>query len=189
MENNINIQLYSSCNCICDFCLFKDKLYNKISPKFVLDYLEEHDNINYVVLTGGEPTFAIEEYKTIVESLKNKTIVLQTNGWWGNNEFVKDVIRNFPPTIVHLSVDKEKQKMISLSTVISAYNHLVKNNITTYVVNHTKDDYEFLTYQKDFPEVVRGKIVCDDGNLSHDCGLALLADNTVGKLDIKGWRC
>ena len=189
MENNINIQLYSSCNCNCNFCHFKDTLFKKINPQFVLNYLSEHNEIDYIVLTGGEPTLAIDEYKTIVQGLSqtNKRIVLQTNGWWGNNETIKNVIKDYPPTIVHLSVDNEKQKIINLNTVMAAYNFLKENGIVTYVVDHTTSDDEYNTYKSIFPELKRGDIIYDDNINLHDCGPALLANNTVGNLNIKGW--
>lgn len=189
MRNNINIQLYSSCNCDCSFCHFKDKLYNKIDPKFVLDYLDKNEEINYIVLTGGEPTLAIDEYIQIVKGIDQtkKRVILQTNGWWGNNETIKNAIKNNPPSIVHLSADSEKQKIINLSVVVAAYNFLKENNIIVYVVDHTTSEDEYNTYKSIFPEIKLGDIIYDNDEDLHDCGIALLANNTVGNLNIKGW--
>ena len=189
MKNSINIQLYSSCNCNCSFCHFTDKMYKKINPQFVLDYLNQHDDINYIVITGGEPTLAIDEYRTIINGIDKtkKRIILQTNGWWGNNESIKEVIKKNPPSIVHLSVDSEKQNIININNVINAYNFLNENGIITYVINHTNNDEEFKTYLGIFPDLKRGNIVYDNGSDLYDCGTALLANNTIGKLNIKGW--
>lgn len=189
MENNINVQVYSSCNCDCSFCHFKDKAYKKINPQFVLDYLNAHDNIDYIVLTGGEPTFALDEYKAIVNGIDKtkKRVILQTNGWWGNNETVKNAIKQYPPSVVHLSADSEKQKIISLNTLMEAYNFLKENGIITYVVDHTTNDDEYNTYKSIFSELKRGDVIYDDNINLHDCGPALLANNTVGNLNIKGW--
>lgn len=187
--NNINIQVYSSCNCNCSFCKFTDSCHQKINPEYVLNYINKHPEINTILLTGGEPTFAIEEYKEIMEGLdiKEKKVVLQTNGWWGDSEYVKQIIKDNPPTIVHLSVDYEKQKFIPIETALKSYEFLNENNIETAVVNHHNQDEEFGYYKSTFPRVVNGRICVDDGVNLYDCGTALLADNTEGVLNIKGW--
>lgn len=187
-ENNVNVQVYSSCNCDCNFCMFKDTLFNRINPDFVLNYLKEHPEVDYIVLTGGEPTFAIEECSQIIQGIDNetKTVVLQTNGWWGNNNKVKDVLKANPPSRVHLSVDSEKQKLVSIDTVLAAFEFLSENNIPVSVVNHTTDNNEFGYYSAIFEDLHYGKILTDDGNL-YDCGTALLATNKVSTLNIKGW--
>ena len=69
MNNNINIQLYSSCNCSCNFCNFTDTKHCKINPEFVINYLKENPQITKVLLTGGEPTLAIEEYIEIIKNI------------------------------------------------------------------------------------------------------------------------
>ena len=107
----------------------------------------------------------------------------------GDNDYIKDVIRANPPTCVHLSVDSEKQKIISLETVMKAYEFLVKSNIQVFVVNHHEEtnESEFEYYKAIFPDIKYGRIVKDNGQEA-DCGVALLATNTVGRLNIKGWR-
>jgi organic radical activating enzyme len=189
-ENNLNIQVFSSCNCSCKFCNFTDKCYNKIDSTFVLNYINEHPNINYILLTGGEPTLAIEECSEIIKGLNSneKTIVLQTNGWWGNNEKIKEQLLINPPSCVHLSVDYEKQKIIPIETVVNAYNFLVDNNIEVIVINHYEHEEEFLAYQKIIPSVERGYICYKTDDNEYDCGIALLATNEIGKLNIDGWR-
>ena len=190
-ENNVNVQVYSSCNCSCNFCGFTDKCHNKIDPEFVINYINEHPNINLILLTGGEPTFAINECAKIIQGLdvSEKKVVLQTNGWWGNNDDIKQVIKDNPPTCVHLSVDSEKQKVVKVETAIKAYEFLIENNIQVFVVNHHEEtnEAEFEYYKTLFPNIKYGRIVKDNGQET-DCGVALLATNTVGRLDIKGWR-
>lgn len=188
MSNNINIQVYSSCNCNCAFCNFKDKCYNQIDPLFVLDYLNKHPEKTYIVLTGGEPTFAIEAYTQIMQGIdkSNKTIVLQTNGWWGNNENIKSQIAANPPTKVHLSADVEKQKYVSIETVVKALEFLNEKEIPVIFINHTNDENEYITYKERFPQIHRG-IICEDDGKLYDCGDALLATNVISTLNIKGW--
>lgn len=190
-ENNVNIQVYSSCNCSCNFCNFTDKCHNKINPDFVLNYIKEHPNINLILLTGGEPTLAIDEYSKIIRGLdlNEKRVILQTNGWWGENEDIKQIIKNNPPSCVHLSVDSEKQKIIPLETVIKAYDFLVENNIQVFVVNHHEEtnEKEFEYYKTLFPDIKYGRIVKDDGQET-DCGVALTSTNKIGRLNIRGWE-
>lgn len=188
-ENNVNVQVYSSCNCSCKFCSFTDKKHNKIDPDFVLNYIHERPNINFILLTGGEPTFAIDVYAKIIQGLdiKEKTVVLQTNGWWGNNDNIKQIIKDNPPTCVHLSVDSEKQKIIPLETVKTAYDFLIENNIQVTVINHCENEEEYLMYTLSIPTVERGQICYKTDDNTYECGTALLATNTVGKLNIEGW--
>lgn len=188
---NVNIQLYSSCNCDCEFCHFKDRNFIKIDPKFVLDFLKKNKEITEIVITGGEPTFAIDEYVAIVKNLdKNKRhITLQTNGWWGDNESIKEQIKLNPPSSVQLSVDEEKQKYIDIDVVRHALDFLKKNNIATILINHTNDDKEFDKYKSLFGDDVRRGIIVESGTPeSTDCGIALLATNKVGRLNIEGWN-
>lgn len=186
--SSINIQLYSSCNCNCSFCRFKDKNFKKINPNFVLNFLKNHNEMDYIVITGGEPTFAIEEYCQIIDGLSNsnKTTVLQTNGWWGNNDKIKNEIKNHPPKIVHLSVDSEKQKYIDIEVVISAYNFLISNNIKTFVVNHHIDEAEYEYYKKIFPNIKYGKITPEE-KIPKIIGPALLASNNISNVNTNGW--
>ena len=188
--NNINIQVYSSCNCDCSFCHFKDNKCNRINPDFVIDFLNNNLNYTKILLTGGEPTLAIKEYEKLIQGLvsPNRTLILQTNGWWGNNETIKNSIKVYPPSLVHLSVDSEKQKHIKLETAKNAYQFLIDNNIPVCVVNHTSNQEEFNRYSKIFPNLIKGKICIDDGINLYDCGTALLADHTISNLNIKGWR-
>lgn len=188
-ENNLNIQVYSSCNCNCSFCNLKDKRANKIDAKFVVEYVNNHPNINYILLTGGEPTFALDEYIEIIKGIssESRTIVLQTNGWWGENEKVKSAIKNFPPSCVHLSFDYEKQKNIPIEIAIKAYNFLLENNIQAFAVNHTESEEEYLYYESLIPEINKGSI-CKPEDGDWDCGTALLANNKVGGVNIYGWR-
>lgn len=190
MNNNLNVQIYSSCNCKCSFCNFTDSCYNKINPQFVLDYIKNNPNITYILLTGGEPTFAIEEYKQIIQGLEDfeGKVTLQTNGWWGNNDKIKDIIKNYPPITVHVSVDYEKQKHIPLDTVKEAVKFLQDNNITVTVVNHTEDEDEHNFYKQHFTNLKQGYIIVDNNIDLHDCGEALLATNKIGRLNIKGWN-
>lgn len=189
--SNLNIQVFSSCNCQCAFCNFTDKCKNKIDSAFVKEYLAKHPEINYILLTGGEPTFAIKECSEILKGLDltKKRVVLQTNGWWGNNDEIKKAIKDTPPSCVHLSVDSEKQKIIPLDIVQKAYDFLLKNNIQTFVVNHHEatNENEFEYYSSIFPDIKYGRIIKDDGETRGDCGIALLATNKIGHLDIKGW--
>ena len=189
-ENNVNVQVYSSCNCGCKFCNFTDKKHNKINPEFVLEYIKEHDNITTILLTGGEPTFAIDECVAIIKglSLTDKTVILQTNGWWGDSDEIKEKIKMSPPSCVHLSVDNEKQKIIPIETVLNAYNFLVDNNIRVIVINHYEIEEEYLMYTTQIPVVERGYICYKTDDNLYDCGTALLATNEIGKLDINGWR-
>lgn len=190
-DNNVNVQVYSSCNCNCEFCNFTDRKSHKIDPQYVLKYLRENPSVNYVLLTGGEPTFAIEECCEIIKgiNLEDKRVILQTNGWWGDNQKVKEFIKTNPPSCVHLSVDQEKQKKISLEVVKKAYNFLLENNIQVFVVNHHYEDKEdeFEYYKTHFPNLKYGRIISDE-ETDTDCGVALLATNQIGTLDIKGWR-
>jgi MoaA/NifB/PqqE/SkfB family radical SAM enzyme len=186
-EGNLNVQIYSSCNCSCDFCVFTDKKGTKINPDFVINYLNDHPDITYVLLTGGEPTFAMDVCQKILrDAPKNIHYVIQTNGWWGNNDNIKRMFEETPPTEVHLSVDYEKQKNVPLETVVAAYEFLQTLPIVTNVVNHTKSEEEFQHYKSIFPKIFRGKVLHDDGRL-YDCGTALLATNEVSTLNIKGW--
>ena len=105
----------------------------------------------------------------------------------GNNENIKTILKQYPPTLVHLSVDYEKQKFIPIETVREAYTFLIQNNIDVAIVNHHIYDEEFEYYKTIFPKVINGRICIDDGINLHDCGTALLANSTVGKLNIKGW--
>lgn len=189
MNNNINVQLYSSCNCSCNFCNFTDTKHCKINPEFVINYLKNNPHITKILLTGGEPTLAIDEYAEIIRDIntQNKNVILQTNGWWGDNENIKAILKQYPPTLVHLSVDYEKQKFIPIETVINAYTFLIQNKIEVAIVNHHIYDEEFEYYKTIFPKVINGRICIDDGINLHDCGTALLANNTIGKLNIKGW--
>lgn len=190
-KNNLNIQVFSSCNCDCKFCNFTDKCHNKIDPNFAIDYVKNNPSIRLVLLTGGEPTFAIEECGEIIKNLKSDRvrIILQTNGWWGDNDKVKEVLRSNPPTSVHLSVDSEKQKIIDLEVVKKAVKFLEEIGVETFIVNHHEEDNEeeFEYYKTIFPNIKYGSITHDDGKPS-DCGPALLATNQEGTLDIKGWR-
>lgn len=190
MRNNVNIQLYSSCNCDCSFCSFKDKKHNKISPSFVLDFLDKNPHINYIVITGGEPTFAIDEYKEIVTKadLTQKKVVFQTNGWWADNDKIKEILKECPPSLVQISVDYEKQKIINIDTVIKSYRFLKENNIKVLVINHTNDRNEYDYYANIFEDIARGVVCVFDGEHYYDCGTSLLATNEVGKFDILGWR-
>jgi len=191
LRNNVNVQVYTSCNCDCKFCHFADRNNIKINPQFVLDYLNENGHVIDVVLTGGEPTFAIDECVEIIKGLKetNRVVTLQTNGWWGENEKIKTALKENPPSIVHLSVDNEKQKTIPIETVLKAHRFLVENGIKTFVVNHTlRDDNDEHNYYKSlFDDLKYGRIVYDNGTDLNDCGVALLAVNKVGRLNIKGW--
>ena len=187
---NVNIQLYSSCNCDCEFCHFKDRNFIKIDPKFVLDFLKKNKEITEVVITGGEPTFAIDEYVAIVKNIDKtkRHITLQTNGWWGNDDTIKEQIKLTPPSSVQLSVDKEKQRYIKLDVVKNAYKFLKENNIPVIIINHTDSDSEYAKYKSVFSDVRRGRIIRDGTAENTDCGVALLATNKIGRLNIEGWN-
>lgn len=187
-DNVINVQVYSSCNCRCSFCSYKDDCSTRIDPEFVIQYVNEHPEIRRVVLTGGEPTLAIEECSKIIQALKSeKTVIMQTNGWWGNNEKIKQIIKENPPTYFQISIDYEKQKAIDIDTIKKAIDFLNENYIRAVLINHTASQQEHDYYETLFPEVQRGKIcTIEDGEC--DCGPALLAINKVGKLNIYGWQ-
>ena len=53
MRNNLNIQVCSSCNCDCSFCHFKDKVFNKINPTFVTNYLKQLKKPVLNVISGA----------------------------------------------------------------------------------------------------------------------------------------
>lgn len=189
-ENNVNVQVYSSCNCSCKFCGFTDKCHNKIDPEFVLNYINKHPDIRKIVLTGGEPTLAIEECIKIIQGidLNKRNVILQTNGWWGDNEYIKQLLKDNPPSCVHLSVDSEKQKIIPIEDIQKTLNFLIDNNITTVIINHQENNQEYDYYEKIFPEVQPGKICTLEDGKDYDCGTALLVSNKVGILNIRGWQ-
>ena len=186
-ENNLNVQMFSSCNCNCSFCDFTDKCASKVDSKLVLDYIDEHPNIQYILLTGGEPTFNMDAYVDIVKHIdtKEKMIVLQTNGWWGNNVKIKQILREYPPTLIQVSVDSQKQKWVNLDTIKNAISFLKECSIRYVIINHTNSYEEYSYYLDIFPEVREGKIV-DINKVKANFGVAILANNQIGRLTEKG---
>lgn len=187
--NVINIQLYSSCNCKCKWCTFTDDYKRSIDIEYVLDFLNNHDEIDKLIITGGEPTLAIDKYAELLISLDRSkyTITLQTNGWWGNDANIKNVLSKYRPDYIHLSIDSEKQKYIDIETAKNAYNFIISLNIPLLVVNHTDNQEEFNYYKSIISDTKYGIICYDDK--SYDCGQCLCANNTYKEiLDMKGWN-
>ncbi len=117
----IDFRMTSLCNMKCPFC-FGTKVNEKFNYEKLVSFFSffKEKGVNYVVITGGEPTLA-SDFSQIVIMLKRLgyNIALSTNGtFWGNNKIRKLVLENcnWIALPIESSIEKEHNYMRDFST-------------------------------------------------------------------------
>lgn len=98
---------FKHCNLNCSYCDTKDKMKNLMEKEYDVNELQElidKNNLNGVIITGGEPLFNTNYDDTIylLETINTKSFNIETNGSSlayftseiSNNSYLKDNILN-----------------------------------------------------------------------------------------------
>lgn len=116
MNNRYYYIVTTNCNYSCNFCYMR---YGRVK-KSSLDILKENlNNIEHLVLIGGEPTLNIKEVIEILELTKNistiNEITLVTNGSMLTNDIISKL--NYPKLYIQVSI-YNLQTALKISSLI-----------------------------------------------------------------------
>jgi len=106
----ININISEKCNLSCAHCNMNSspESSGKQMPNKIIDYIfNQIDSSWGVVIFGGEPVLFPKKVEYIAKKCHEKNInfELPTNGFWGKNKKIINILKKIKPTVICFSLD------------------------------------------------------------------------------------
>ena len=110
--NQVYLLLSENCNLNCSYCFEHKKEKQNMSMKVLKDSLKfiENKPIKSIVLFGGEPTLNEEAILYCLENIKDKHVLIVTNGLY-TSEKILNAVKNNDKAVVQVSIDGNYETM------------------------------------------------------------------------------